>query len=117
MGGAMEARAQLRYYRGSAQKVRLVANLIRGQQVAKALATLRLTKKRCARDLEKLLRSAVANFEQKSPGVDSGRLVIRRVLVDQGPSWKRFRAGSMGRAFPRLRRTCHIVLEVADLQG
>ncbi|MCS7183453.1 MAG: 50S ribosomal protein L22 [Thermoanaerobaculum sp.] len=113
----MEARALLRYYRGSAQKVRLVANLIRGQQVTKALATLRLTQKRCARDLEKLLKSAVANLEQKSPGIDSGRLVVRRVTVDQGPAAKRFRAGSMGRAFRRLRRTCHILLEVADLQS
>lgn len=110
----MEARAQLRYYRGSAQKVRLVANLIRGQQVTKALAVLQLTTKRCARDLEKLLRSALANLEQKSPGTDSGRLVITRVQVDQGPAWKRFRAGSMGRAFPRLRRTCHILLEVGE---
>lgn len=116
MGENMEARAQLRYYRGSAQKVRLVANLIRGQQVAKALATLQLTKKRCARDLAKLLRSAVANLEQKSPGVDSGKLLVRRLQVDQGPAWKRFRAGSLGRGFPRLRRTCHVVVEVAEVE-
>jgi large subunit ribosomal protein L22 len=115
----MEAKAQLRYYRGSAQKVRLVADLIRGQQVTRALATLQLTKKRCARDLAKLLRSALANFEQKAPGADSGKLVVKRLQVDQGPGGrasKRYRAGSMGRAFPRLRRTCHIVLEVGELE-
>jgi large subunit ribosomal protein L22 len=116
MGETMEAKAQLRYYRGSAQKVRLVADLIRGQQVTRALATLQLTKKRCARDLAKLLRSALANFEQKAPGADSGKLVVKRLQVDQGPALKRFRAGSMGRAFPRLRRTCHIVLEVGELE-
>ena len=112
----MQARAQLRYYRASAQKVRLVANLIRGQKVAAALATLQLVKKRCAADLAKLVRSAVANYEQASPGTDAGKLVITRLQVDQGPAWERFRAGSMGRAFPRLRRTCHILVEISEVE-
>lgn len=110
----MEAQARLRYYRGSPQKLRLVADLVRGQGVVRALATLRLTNKRGARELEKLLRSAVANLEQRSPGIDSGKLVVSRIQVDQGPSLKRFRPASMGRVFPRLHRTCHVTVQVAE---
>jgi len=110
----MEAKAQLRYYRASAQKVRLVANVVRGQGVSRALATLRLTHKRCARDLEKLLRSAVANLEQRSPGIDTGKLVVHRINVDQAPSLKRFRAATMGRVYPRLHRYCHVTVQVSE---
>lgn len=110
----MQARAQLRYYKGSPQKVRLVADLVRGVGVTAAMSNLKLTHKRCARDLEKLLRSAVANLEQKSPGLDTGRLVVRTITVDPGPSLKRFRAASMGRVFPRLHRTCHVTVVVGE---
>ncbi len=110
----MEAEARLRYYRGSPQKVRLVADVVRGQGIPRALATLKLTHKRCARDLEKLVRSAVANLEQKSPGVDSGKLVLKTIYVDQAPSLKRFRAASMGRVFPRLHKFCHVTVQVAE---
>jgi len=110
----MEAQARLRYYRGSPQKLRLVADLVRGQGVVRALATLRLANKRGARELEKLLRSAVANLEQRSPGIDSGKLVVSQIRVDQGPSLKRFRPASMGRVFPRLHRTCHVTVQVAE---
>ena len=110
----MQAHARLRYYKGSAQKVRLVANLVRGANVSRALAMLKLTHKRCAHDLAKLVSSAVANFEQKSPGIDTGKLVLRRINVDQAPSLKRFRAASLGRVFPRLHRYCHVTVEVAD---
>jgi large subunit ribosomal protein L22 len=110
----MEAKAQLRYYRASAQKVRLVANVVRGQGVSRALAMLRLTHKRCARDLEKLLRSAVANLEQRSPGIDTGKLVVHRINVDQAPSLKRFRAATMGRVYPRLHSYCHVTVQVSE---
>ena len=110
----MEAKAQLRYYRASAQKVRLVANEVRGQGVSRALAVLKLTHKRCARDLEKLVRSAVANLEQRSPGIDAGKLVVRRINVDQAPSLKRFRAATMGRVYPRLHRYCHVTVQVSE---
>ncbi|HUK13370.1 MAG TPA: 50S ribosomal protein L22 [Thermoanaerobaculaceae bacterium] len=110
----MDAEARLRYYKGSPQKVRLVANTVRGRGVAKALAVLKLTNKRCARDLERLLRSAVANLEQKSPGIDSGRLVLKSIQVDSAPSLKRFRAASMGRVFPRIHRFCHVTVRVAE---
>jgi large subunit ribosomal protein L22 len=110
----MHAQARLRFYKGSPQKVRLVADLVRGEGVTSALGTLKLTHKRCARDLEKLLRSAIANLEQKSPGIDAGRLFVEKIHVDQGPSQKRYRAASMGRVFPRLHRYCHVTVLVAE---
>jgi len=110
----MQAQARLRFYRGSAQKVRLVADTVRGEGVSRALAILQLTHKRCARDLEKLLRSAVANLEQKSPGADAGTLVVNSIRVDQGPTLKRFRAASLGRAHPRLHRYCHVTVQVSE---
>jgi len=110
----MQAQARLRFYRGSAQKVRLVADTVRGVGVSRALAILQLTHKRCARDLEKLLRSAVANLEQKLPGSDAGTLVVNSICVDQGPTLKRFRAASLGRAHPRLHRYCHVTVQVSE---
>ena len=110
----MQAEARLRFYKGSPQKVRLVADTVRGKGIPRALAMLKLTHKRCARDLEKLVRSAVANFEQKSPGVDTGKLVLTSIQVNQAPSLKRFRAASMGRVFPRLHRFCHVTVQVAE---
>jgi large subunit ribosomal protein L22 len=91
-----------------------VADTVRGHGVPRALSVLKLTHRRCARDLEKLVRSAVANLEQKSPGIDSGKLVLKSIQVDQGPSLKRFRAASMGRVFPRLHRYCHVSVQVAE---
>jgi large subunit ribosomal protein L22 len=110
----MDAEARLRYYKGSPQKVRLVADTVRGKGVPGALAVLHLTHKRCARDLEKLVRSAVANLEQKSPGIDSGKLVLKTITVDQAPGLKRFRAASMGRVFPRKHHFCHVTVRVAE---
>ena len=110
----MRAVARLRFYRSSAQKVRLVADTVRGQGVPKALSVLRLTNKRCSKDLERLLQSAVANLEQKAPGVDSGRLFVERIVVDQAPSLKRHRAASLGRIHPRLHRYCHVTVQVAE---
>jgi len=110
----MQAQARLRFYRSSAQKVRLVADMVRGEGVSRALAILQLTHKRCARDLEKLVRSAVANLEQKSPGADAGTLFVNSICVDQGPTLKRFRAASLGRAHPRLHRYCHVTVQVSE---
>ncbi len=114
----MDAQAQLRYYKGSPQKVRLVANAVRGRGVAKALAVLKLTNKRCARDLEKLLRSAVANLEQKSPGIDAGKLVLRSITVDKAAAprgqGRRVRAASMGRRYLEKHRYSHVTVQVAE---
>ena len=110
----MEARAQLRYYRSSPRKVRLVADTVRGKPVERALSSLRLSPRYAAHDIAKVIRSAVANLEQKSPGLDSGKLVLKTIQVDQGPSLKRFKAASMGRVFPRLHKYCHVTVHVAD---
>ena len=111
----MIAKASLKYMGTSPQKVRLVVNQIRGKQVEDALSLLRFSPKVAARDLEKLLRSAVANAEQREERVDVDRLRISRVAVDPGPMLKRMRFRAMGRVFRILRRSCHVSLEL-DLQ-
>src|SRR5258708_4803029 len=88
---SMNAVAKLRYMKGSAQKVRLVADLIRGKKVNDAAAILRATPKYACRDILKLLKSAIANAEQKEAGVDVDTLVVRKIHVDGGPREKRIR--------------------------
>ena len=111
----MEATATLRYLRITPRKVRIVANLIRGQKVDQALAQLAFIEKRAAEPLGKLLRSAVANADQLSKGeVDVDKLRVKSLMVDQGPSLRRFMPRAMGRAFKVLKKTSHIVLTVSD---
>ena len=110
----MQSRAKLRYYRSSPQKVRLVADLVRGQRVETALTTLQLSSRYAARDVEKLIRSALANLEQASPGVDVDRVVVSRIAVDEGPMLKRGRPASKWVRWHRiLKRMCHITVELA----
>jgi len=115
---AIEARAMARFIRVSPQKARLVIDLIRGQRAGQALQTLRFTKKRAARDIEKVLRSAIANAERKADdageSLDVDELFVSRCYVNEGPRWKRIRPAPMGRAFRYQRRTSHIVVEVAE---
>jgi large subunit ribosomal protein L22 len=113
----MTARATLRYMKGSAQKVRLVADLVRGKKVNDAVAILRHTRKVAAKDLLKLLRSAVANAEQKEAHVDVDTLRVRRITVDKGPQEKRVRPAPMGRAYRILHRKSHVTIEVSDEAG
>ena len=117
----IEGRATARYVRTSAQKAKLVVDLIRGKDVNSALATLRFTRKGVARDVEKVLRSAIANAQQKEgAGEEVERLYVRECYADQGPTQKRIRAAPMGRAFRILKRTAHltvIVEERPDGQG
>jgi len=110
----MKATATLRYRKGSAQKARLVADLVRGKKVNDALAILRQTPKVAARDIEKTLKSAVANAEQKETQVDVDELVVRKIFVDKGPQEKRVRPAPMGRAFRVLHRKSHLTIEVSD---
>ena len=110
----MKASAKLRYMKGSAQKVRLVADLVRGKKVNDAVAILRHTKKVAARDLLKALQSAVANAEQKEARLDVDALVIRKITVDKGPQEKRVRPAPMGRAFRVLHRKSHVTIELSD---
>jgi len=110
----MEARAEARYCRISPQKARLVIDLIRGLKVDHALSVLRAANKRIAPDVEKLIKSAVANAENRSNDVDVDRLVVTEAYVNEGPRQKRVRPAPMGRAYRYQRRTSHIVVKVAE---
>ncbi len=114
----MEVTASLRNYRVSAQKARLVADQIRGKQVEEALNTLNLSTKRVAKPMEKLLRSAVANAEQKNAvqraGIDVDNLVVSRITVDEGPSMWRIRPRAQGRAYWIQKRTSHITVVLTE---
>lgn len=113
----MEVTAKVRYLQGSPQKVRLVADLIRGKDVQDAANVLYHTQKRAARDLEKLLRSAVANAENRDEPIDVDRLYVKEIFVDQGPSLKRFRPRAMGRATRILKRQSHVTLKLDTRKG
>lgn len=113
----MEVTARLRYLQQSPQKVRLVADLIRGKGVEEARSVLQLTSKRAARDMEKLLKSAVANAENREEGVDIDRLYVKEVFVDQGPVLKRIQAAPMGRAHRILKRQSHITIKLDTHKG
>jgi len=102
----------MKYLGVSAQKARLVVDQIRGKNVDEALAILRYSPKLVARDVEKLVKSAVANAQQKDPKLDVDRLTVARASADVAPPQKRFRHQSMGRVFPVLKRTCHIRIEL-----
>ena len=111
----IEGRATARYVRTSAQKAKLVIDLIRGKDVDSALATLRFTRKGVARDVEKVLRSAIANAQQKEGvGDEVERLYVRECYANQGPTLKRIRAAPMGRAFRVLKRTSHLTVIVEE---
>ena len=111
----IEGRATSRYVRTSAQKAGLVLDLIRGRDVNTALATLRFARKGVAKDIEKALRSAVANASQRDGGSgDVDRLYVGACHADQGPSMKRIRAAPMGRAFRIVKRTAHLTVVVRE---
>ena len=112
---AVEAHAIAKYVRTSAQKAGLVLDLIRGRDVNHALATLRFARKGVARDIEKVLRSAIANATLKDGfGGDVERLYVDACYANQGPSQKRIRPAPMGRAFRVVKRTAHLTVKVAE---
>jgi large subunit ribosomal protein L22 len=112
---AIEAHATAKYVRTSAQKAGLVLDLIRGRDVNHALATLRFARKGVARDIEKVLRSAIANAQTKDGfGGDVDRLFVAACFANQGPSQKRIRPAPMGRAFRVVKRTAHLTVRVAE---
>lgn len=108
----MEVSARLRHLQSSPQKVRLVADLIRGKDVEEAVAILQYTKKRAARPLEKLVKSAVANAENRDENVDVGSLYVKEIFVDGGPSMKRVWFTTMGRAYRKLKRQSHVTVKL-----
>ena len=115
----MEARAVAKYVRMSPQKARRVIDLIRGVGVDKALNVLHYTHKAAAQPIEKTLRSAVANMlnNEDASKVDPENLIVKEAYVDQGFSFKRFRAASMGRAMRMKRPTCHITIVVSAVES
>jgi large subunit ribosomal protein L22 len=115
----LETQATTKYLRTSAQKAKLVLDLIRGRKAAEALAILRFTKKSIARDVEKTLRSAIANAvhvadKNQKRRLDEDDLVVSACYANQGPSQKRVRPAPMGRAYQTLKRTAHITVQVSE---
>jgi large subunit ribosomal protein L22 len=110
----MVAKAEARYVRTSPQKVRLVVDLIRGQKAGAAINILRATNKRIAPMVEKVLRSAIANAENRSADVDVDELFVTEAYVNEGPRQKRIRPAPMGRAYRYVRRSAHIVVKVSQ---
>lgn len=115
----MEAIASAKYLRGSAQKARLVVDMIRGKRVGEALAILQFTNKRAAEGIEKCLRSAIANATEKAErqnvAVDPDDLVVKTAFVDMGPTKhrRRVRPAPQGRAYREQRHFCHVTVLVS----
>jgi large subunit ribosomal protein L22 len=113
----MEARAIQRTVRQSARKMRLVIDLIRGRAVPEADAILRFSKKRAAKQIHKVLKSAVANAQQaalrQNAPFDADRLRVKYAVVNEGATLKRFTMAAMGRGTPILKRTSHVEIHVA----
>lgn len=106
----MIAQAKGRYFRVSPTKVRPVINLIRGKQVLPSLAILTHVNKGSTKMVAKVLNSAISNAKQK--GLSEDQLYISKIVADQGPSWKRFRAAAFGRATGILKKTTHLTIEL-----
>src|SRR5438105_13042613 len=115
----LEVKATSKYIRTSAQKAGLVLDLIRGKKASDALSILHFTKKAVARDVEKTLRSAIANAvnvadKNQKRRLDEDDLVVSAAYADQGPSQKRVRPAPMGRAYQVLKRTAHLTVRVSE---
>lgn len=109
----MEAKAIAKYIRVSPRKARLVANNVKGRPVEDAMNILKFTPNKAAGIISKVMRSALANAEQV-PGTDVDALVVKQVIVNEGPTWKRFMPRSQGRANTILKRTSHITVILAE---
>ena len=116
----MEATASAKYLRGSAQKARLVVDMIRGKDVNQALAILRFSKKRAAGHVEECMRSAIANAneaaEKANISIDPDDLWVRTAFVDRGPTKnrRRVRPAPQGRAYREQRHFCHVTISLSN---
>jgi len=111
----VRAQATAKYVRTSSQKAGLVLDLIRGKDINRALSALQFSRKAVARDVAKVLRSAVANAQQQQAfGGEVERLFVSKAHADNGPSMKRVRPAPMGRAFRIIKRTAHLTIEVTE---
>lgn len=109
----METRAVAKYIRISPRKMKPICDIIRGKKAQEAVAILEFTPRKSARLLQDVLKSAIANA-QNNHQMNPEDLFVKEVYANQGPTMKRFKAGSMGRANPRLIRTSHIGVVVAE---
>jgi large subunit ribosomal protein L22 len=109
----MEVAARLKYARLSAQKCRLICDLVRGMPVGNALETLKFNNKKSAAIVKKVLESAIANAEHNE-GADIDELKVAKIFADQGSTYKRMHARAKGRGCRILKPTCHITVVVSD---
>jgi len=111
----MVSKATSRFIRMSPQKARLVVDLIRGKNVNEALMTLKFTNKpKSTREIEKVVKSAVANATQKDENLDVDNLFVETCFINEGPRLKRIRPAPMGRAYRYQRRTSHITIQLGE---
>jgi large subunit ribosomal protein L22 len=110
----LEIRAEAKWVRISPRKARLVAEHIRGRSVPEARSVLAFTQREAARELDKVLRSAVANAESQHQIADD-RLYVSAAYVDEGPVMKRWRPRARGRVGRIHKRTCHITVKLAEI--
>ena len=109
----MEVQSKLKHARISAQKIRLVADQIRGLPVGKALTLLAFSNKKAAELIKSVLTSAIANAEHND-GIDIDELYVSTVYIDEGPTMKRFEARAKGRGNRILKRSSHVTVKVAE---
>jgi large subunit ribosomal protein L22 len=110
-------RAEARFVRMSARKARVVLEHIRGRTVPEARTVLAFTSRAAAVEIEKVLRSAVANAEANHGVLDGDALVVARAFADEGPTMKRGRPRARGRFNRIFKRTCHITIELVEIEG
>jgi large subunit ribosomal protein L22 len=113
----MEAVAKLRNYPTSPRKMRLLADLIRGMQVEKALAVLEHNPKHPAVPMRKLVLSAISNWKQKNEGGDEGQLIVKTIFVDGARTLKRMRPAPQGRGYRVRKRSNHVTVIVDDINA
>jgi large subunit ribosomal protein L22 len=116
-----DVRAIQRTTRQSPYKMRLVIDQIRGKNVNEALALLTFSKKHAAKQIEKVLKSAIANAEyqarENNEPLDTDRLYVKHAVINEGPRLKRYRPAAMGRGTPIIKRTSHVEIVVAEQEG
>lgn len=113
----MESKATVRYLKSTPRKARLVTDIVRGKMVGEALNVLEFgVKKEVARDVSKLIKSAVANMQSKNAetSIEVDSLRVKEIKVDEGPVMKRFRPRARGRASQIIKRMCHITVTVSN---
>lgn len=113
----MVAKAVAKYIRVSPRKVRTVIDLIRGKSASQALNILLHINKDAKHPVEKVLKSAISNAETKAPSSKAENLYISKIIADEGPMLKRYRAAPMGRATMIRKRTTHILVELDLKKG